>query len=283
MKTAIFYLSEKQLNFSHYQQSIFACLEQNGFDMLWHGTPDDDAPVPDLLISFGGDGTILRAANYAAKRQLPILGVNLGHLGFLTEIVLPQLELALHDILAENYQIERRFMLQAQCVSHDCQEFSAEALNEFVVNKTASSGILEIAFSMNEELVADFLADGLIFSSPTGSTAYSLSAGGPIVHPSMHTILATPIAAHTLNFRPIIFPDSARLSLRLLRQTEAMLCGDGHISHPVNSGAEIQISKSQNQVRFIRFAKHSFIETLRKKFHLGLRQKDAADAQRTFH
>lgn len=219
----------------------------------------------ELIIVLGGDGTMLSVARLVAPHQCPILGVNLGSLGFLTEVRLEDLDSALEHILDENVQFEKRYLLEAVVRRSGHPDESYLALNDVVINKAALARVIEIDTFSASHFLAGFTADGVIVSTPTGSTAYSLSAGGPILYPQLQAILLTPICPHALTNRPVVLP--AQLPLRLvLREGENVMATiDGQVGLELSVGDEITCQLSGKFVRLVRPFDRPFFEVLREK------------------
>ncbi len=224
----------------------------------------------DLIVVLGGDGTLLGMAERVALsgRDVPILGVNFGHLGFLTEIALPELYSSLEAAIAGTSAIDERLMLHAT-VTHDHRTVAAYmALNDVVVTRSALSRIVELSVSVGGEFVARFFADGLIIASPTGSTAYNLSAGGPILHPAVDAIVLTPIAPHTLSNRPIVIPGTAAVSVTAVvhdASHEVFVTVDGQSGGPLHRDDTVQVARHTVPLRLIPSASHSYFTVLREK------------------
>jgi len=184
----------------------------------------------DLVVVLGGDGTILSTARLLGKREVPVLGINYGSLGYLTEFRIEEMFSALEKVLQGDYEIDKRSMLTVENETSAGKEFIGRVLNDVVVNKSVLARIIEIEVSFDSFFVNRFRADGLIVSTPTGSTAYNLSAGGPIIYPSVDAIVITPICPFTLTNRPIVIPDSSHVKLRLIDDSSgAMFTLDGQV------------------------------------------------------
>jgi len=226
----------------------------------------------DLIVVLGGDGTILSISRLIGSRDVPILGVNLGGLGFLTEVALPELFAALEAVLKAKYAVSHRRMLAAQVRRADASVGEYEALNDFVINKTAPSRIVELETFVNGEYVATYRADGLIVASPTGSTAYCLSAGGPILYPTLPALVVIPICPHTLTNRPLVLPDSARLEVVQRSPGEDVhLTVDGQIDVPLQHRDSVVVRRSANVIRLVKSPKLNYFELLRTKLRWGER------------
>ena len=221
----------------------------------------------DLVLVFGGDGTMLHAARQIAGSRTPMLGVNLGNLGFLTAIPSDKLAEALKQVWAGEFNFESRALIEAVGVFREKKLF-ATALNDIVISRGAISRLIALDVSVNGELVTRYRCDGLIVSSPTGSTAYSLAAGGAIVLPTADVFALTPICPHALSNRSIILPLSATISVKAINTfPAAFLNADGQIVGELEAGDEIIIRRSRHAVRLMRLANSSFLEAMRRKLH----------------
>ena len=219
-----------------------------------------------MVLVIGGDGTMLRAARTVYGRDIPILGINQGYLGFLTEIEVEKLEESLEQLLHGQYDIEHRMMLTAQVYRQGNCIAEVNALNDLVVTKGALSRIIKMELYQGEQLVDRYHGDGLIFSTPTGSTGYSLSAGGPIVHPAMDVCIVAPICPHSLIARPLIFSPEHQLTVRLdANNAPAMLTVDGQNGVELQQGDRIQISKARYDTGLVVLEKRNFFAVLRQK------------------
>ncbi|MDQ3324028.1 MAG: NAD(+)/NADH kinase [Acidobacteriota bacterium] len=224
----------------------------------------------DLIVVLGGDGTMISTARLTGSREIPVLGINYGSLGYLTEFRIEEMFSALEAILAEDYEIDRRLMLDVEHL-RDGETLSAgRILNEAVVNKAAIARIIEIEVEWNELFVNSFRADGLIISTPTGSTAYNLSAGGPIIFPSMNAVVITPICPFTLTNRPIVVPDDAEIKIKLKNEIEGVvLTLDGQIGHPIKASDTVVIRKSSTSFNLIEPPNRNYFDVLRNKLKWG--------------
>jgi len=227
----------------------------------------------DLIVVLGGDGTLIGVADQIARAgtDVPILGVNYGSLGFLTEITLPELYDALEATLTGTADIEARAMLQARTMRDDAPFAEHIVLNDIVITKGAMSRIIEIAVVVGEEPVTRVRADGLIVASPTGSTAYNLAAGGPIVHPSVDALLLTPIAPHTLTNRPVVIPAASDVHLRPIMESddEVFVTFDGQSGFPLRPGDLVSIRRATRVMRIVKSPQRSYFELLRTKLKWG--------------
>jgi NAD+ kinase len=236
---------------------------------------EEVASESDIIVAMGGDGTLLRAARAVGDRLTPILGVNIGSLGFLTEVTVKEMYEALEEILADGYRYDDRMNIDAS-VLRDGEEISRfTALNDMVINKGALSRVIEMKTAVDCNYVATYTADGLIVSTPTGSTAYSLSAGGPIVNPAMDAIIATPICPHTLAIRPMILAPEQEISVDLSAghglhgEPEVKLTVDGQVGFELFSGDRIVFMKSERKTRLVLSGYRTFYEVLRDKLKWG--------------
>jgi len=220
----------------------------------------------DLILSFGGDGTLLDIAKRIGDKKTPILGVNTGHLGFLTEIspeILPQ---RLDDILNGNYSIEKRMMIEARVPGNSKKTYLA--VNDFVIDKGGYPRSMKASLSIGNEFCHLYTFDGLIISTATGSTAYSLSAGGPIIYPSIKDILITPIYPHMLSARPMIVPGELEIEIEIVSGSESVFMhADGRLATNLHIGDKIQIKKSLTVLNLVHFPEHNFFRVLRAKMN----------------
>ena len=223
-----------------------------------------------LLLVLGGDGTMLAAARLAASRNIPILPINMGSLGFLTSFTLDELYPALEDTLTGRSSVSQRVMLQVQLERAGSVIENQSALNDAVINKGALARMIELHLIINSEFVCRYRADGLIVASPTGSTAYSLSAGGPIVHPAVESFVITPICPHMLSDRPLVIRDSSFIEMKLSADTESVfLTLDGQRGIPLQPADRVRISRAKESLKLIQPPKKSYFEILRSKLKWG--------------
>lgn len=229
----------------------------------------------DIVLVLGGDGTLIGMADAVAEADAatPILGVNFGSLGFLTEVTLPELYRALEHALNGRAYIEERMMLRATTSSGDDVLNRSIALNDAVITKTARSRMIDLSVYVGSEFVTRVKADGLIIATPTGSTAYNLSAGGPIVQPDVDAMIITPIAPHTLTNRPIVIPgdSTVRVQPNIEARDEIVFTLDGQSTFPIHAGDEITVSRAARRLRLIRPSTRSYFEVLRTKLKWGER------------
>lgn len=224
----------------------------------------------DLLLVLGGDGTLLAAAREAAPHGIPILPINLGGLGFLTSFTLEELYPALEDALAGHSPISERVMLLAERTHNDAVLTKQRVLNEAVVHKGTLARMIELELFIDEGFVCRYRADGLIVATPTGSTAYSMSADGPIVHPAVESILITPICPHTLSDRPIVVPDTSKVELRISQESDSVfLTLDGQTGVPLQANDHLRITRARERLKLIHPPNKSYFEILRSKLKWG--------------
>ncbi len=223
----------------------------------------------DIVISLGGDGTILATARTLGTSEIPILGINLGSLGFLTQVTLDNLENDLNRVVSGSYQIEKRMVLSSRVITGDDMVLPY-ALNDVVIDKGSVSRVINLSLYADDEYISSYTADGMVIATPTGSTAYSLATGGPILKPNMNALIVSPISPFSLTSRPIVFPAETILEVRIRSEHgSALLTIDGQVATKFSSQGTIQVSKAAHCVRFIRFSENSFFDILRRKLHWG--------------
>jgi len=225
----------------------------------------------DLLIILGGDDTLLSMARAVGDLGVPLLGVNLGGLGFLTATTLDEMFPALEAYFAGCMAIEERMLLAARIVRNNQPLGEYAALNDIVITKSAMSRIIDLSVSVDGRHATAYRADGLIISTPTGSTAYSLSAGGPILFPTMDAVVLTPICSHTLTNRPIVVPGTDRIEVTLLADQEVMATMDGQVGVGLREGDTVEVCKAAARIRLVRFPQKDFFSVLRTKLKWGER------------
>jgi NAD+ kinase len=231
----------------------------------------------DLVIVVGGDGTLLHAARMLASREIPILGINLGRLGFLVDISPDEMQPRLDRILAGEYEEEERFLLRVTMGDEFADGPGVRAFNDVVLHKWNIARMIEFETYINGQLVNDQRSDGLIVSTPTGSTAYALSGGGPLVHPSLNALILVPICPHTLSNRPIVVDGDSEIEIHLARGQSAdiQITCDGQSTLPVMEGEIIRISKDPHKVRLIHPKGHDHYSILRAKLGWGRHPKNS--------
>jgi NAD+ kinase len=226
----------------------------------------------EMILVLGGDGTLLSVARLVGNHKVPILGVNLGGLGFLTEITLEELYGVLERVIQGDFTTDERVVLSASVIRKGKGIAEFTVLNDAVINKGALARIIDMETTINGEHVTTFKSDGLIISTPTGSTAYNLSAGGPIVYPSLHCIILTPICPHTLTNRPIVVPDDVEIRATLITRTqEVILTLDGQQGFPLEVEDVVEVKKSAVGILLIKSPYRHYFEVLREKLKWGER------------
>ncbi len=255
----------------HYEQELFEVA--NGGRRL------DDPSILDALLTLGGDGTLLRGARIISPYGVPILGINLGRLGFLTCCNADQLSNALMRFARQDFVAESRMALEARVFdTKGVERQQWIALNDVVLHKGGFARVVSFRVAANGEQIATYGADGIVLSTPTGSTAYSLSAGGPVVYPTLETIVVTPVSAHTLAVRPVILPASVEVTLHTDAVAEELLVTvDGQVGTTFSSGEMLSVRRAERGVLIVRFPGTSFFTTLRQKLAWGgLADRDKA-------
>lgn len=229
---------------------------------------DGDDFEADMVISLGGDGTFLKAASHVGRKGIPILGINTGRLGFLADISPEEMEETLDEIHKQHYRTEERSVLQLKC---DDPKLMKEpyALNEIAVLKRDSSSMISIRATVSGSLLTTYQADGLIVATPTGSTAYSLSVGGPIIAPDSKTIAVTPVAPHSLNMRPIVICDDREITLEVESRSHSFLVAIDGRSESCRETTRLTISKADYTIKVVKRHNHRFFDTLRNKMMWG--------------
>jgi NAD+ kinase len=231
----------------------------------------DLASQVDLLVVLGGDGTLLSMARAVGDLGTPILGVNLGDLGFLTATTLDEMLAAAEAALAGQMAIDERMMLSARLVRAGAAVGDFAALNDVVITKSAMSRIINLRVAVEGQYATAYRADGLIISTPTGSTAYCLSAGGPILFPTMDAVVLVPIASHTLTNRPIVLPGAQRIEVTLMTDQDVMLTVDGQVGVHLREHDTVHVERAAARVRLLRFPRTDFFTVLRTKLKWGER------------
>lgn len=262
-------------------QGITALLDMDGAKTLSNekGLEKQDIAIrSDLILVMGGDGTLLAAARVLGEQQIssnntsrtpPILGINLGNLGFLTEVQTSELFEVLKQILSGHYITEDRMMLKTRIIRHGHPTVESHVLNDVVINQGSKARLVEFDIYMDALFVTSLKGDGVIFSTPTGSTAYNLSAGGPIVHPEMEGIIMTPICPHTLTHRPLLLPDQVRLEILIKKGDSVTATFDGQVDVPLIAGDLVEITRSQAKTTLIVSPNRNYFEVLRDKLKWG--------------
>ena len=233
--------------------------------------PEEKLPQQvDLILVLGGDGTMIATARMIGDCEVPVIGVNYGGLGYLAEFRIEELFTALESIITGDYKLEKRVMLAVELRRGEELVTRNRVLNDVVMNKSALARIIEIEAYLNDQFVNSFRADGLIVSTPTGSTAYNLSAGGPIVFPSMNTVVITPICPFTLSNRPIVVPDDAVIEVCLMTEKEEVaLTLDGQVGFPLQARDRVVIRKSNTTFNLVQPKNRNYFDLLRDKLRWG--------------
>jgi NAD+ kinase len=229
--------------------------------------PDELGQRCDLAVVVGGDGTMLGIARQLARHNTPLVGINQGRLGFITDVNIGQFEQALAPMIAGDYEEERRSMLEGGVLRGGASIFEGFAMNDVVVSRGGSASMVELKVDIGGDFVANFRSDGLIVGSPTGSTAYALSAGGPILHPSIGGWVLVPIAPHDLSNRPIVLPDNADIRIEIVAARDASVSFDMQSLASLSVGDCIVVRRSPHQVRFLHPRGWNYYATLRRKLH----------------
>jgi NAD+ kinase len=246
------------------EERLKAVAERAGVELVGEGA---DAG---LAVVLGGDGTMISTSRLVGDTDALVLGINYGSLGYLTDFRIEELFPALEAIIAGDYDLDHRVMLRAEHWRESSILASGRVLNDVVINKSALARIIDIEVRLNELFVNTFRADGLIVSTPTGSTAYNLSAGGPIVFPSMNAIVLTPICPFTLTNRPLVIPDSDTIELKLVNEQEGVVLSlDGQTGYPMNPGDRVVIRKSATTFNLVQPAHRNYFDVLRDKLKWG--------------
>ena len=219
----------------------------------------------DLAVVVGGDGTMLGIARELARRKVPLVGINQGRLGFITDIAINQYKEALAPIVAGDYEAESRSMLEGEVWRDGERIFEGLSLNDVVVSRGATASMVELRVDVGDDFVANIRADGLIVATPTGSTAYALSAGGPILHPAIGGWVVVPIASHTLSNRPIVLPDAGDVRVTVVAGKDVSANFDMHSLASMMLGDQVHVRRSAFQVRFLHPRGWSYYATLRRK------------------
>lgn len=232
-------------------------------------------PSLSILVVLGGDGTLLRIAEQAARYSIPVIGINLGHLGFLTELTRQEAKDTLDAILGESVNVENRLMLKALLTRKDSSITLGYALNDVVINKNSHDRILHLTTTADDELITTYKADGLIFSTPTGSTAYNLSAGGPLVYPGLASILVTPICPFMLGSRPILLPSEIEIQTTFDAENHnenANIIIDGSPGSIIEKEERLTIKTAEHPLQLIVPPHRDYFSILRNKLHWGIQQ-----------
>jgi NAD+ kinase len=263
-------LKQRQIEFS-FSASFYSFLLQSGVNPHTEKTypHPHGAPNADFIFSIGGDGTLLEAVMQARSRQIPILGINTGRLGFLATVSPAMVHDSLEALFAGKFQIEDRTLVSLLSDTDLFEEYNF-ALNDFTITKTDTSSMVTIHAYLDGEFLNSYWADGLIVSTPTGSTGYSLSCGGPVVLPANNVFIITPISPHNLNVRPMIIPDGSQLSFRVESRSSNFLVSLDSRFRIVDETVTLTVKKELFKARLVKLNLDNFVETLRTKLHWGL-------------
>ena len=255
----------------HITTRIKSLLKNNDLDCQIIESADDFGKL-DFILTLGGDGTILSLARAVNDRGTPILGIHLGKLGFLAEVVVEDMFKRLDEVVAGNFTIQKRMVIKC-VVNNGSEPQTFHALNDIVVDRGKSHRLLNCDLLANDNFVAKYNADGLIIATPTGSTAYSLASGGPIVMPTFGSIVVTPICPHTLTLRPIVFPDDQVLEISFPDEEgdDMALAIDGQVNEYLKSSAEVLVQKASFDINMVNFTDSNYFNTLRTKLGWGVR------------
>jgi NAD+ kinase len=251
-------------------ESAFFCFLQKHIDMTAYSgeiISDGDFDA-DIALSLGGDGTFLNTAKHVGAKGIPILGINAGRLGFLSDVADNEIAIALEEIVNHHYQIEERSVLQLLTNKPDWNEYPF-ALNEIALLKQDSSSMITLQVTTNGELLNSYRADGLLIATPTGSTAYSMSVGGPIVVPQANNFILAPVASHTLSIRPLIIPDNWEIEVKVNSRSKCFLVALDGRSDVFSDTTSLKIRKADYSVRVLKRANHTFFSTLKNKLMWG--------------
>ncbi len=247
--------------------------EGQHMDVKVDGVFEGDDFNVDYAVSMGGDGTLLKTAARVHRKDTPIIGVNIGRLGFLADVAPSEIEMAISDIYAGKYRIDEHSVIGIETASGEKLDNGPFALNDIALLKRDNASMISIKTNIDGEYVTTYQADGLIVTTPTGSTAYNLSNGGPIIAPGTGTLCLTAVAPHSLNIRPIVVPDTSVISLKVESRSHSVLVAVDGKSTSIHDGTEVRISKAKHTVRIIRFADRKYYSTLREKMMWGLDQR----------
>jgi NAD+ kinase len=263
-------------------RTIVPFLQSRGVEVLLDNAVEDQCLVAagfmsagemvrqvDIIAVFGGDGTLLYAARLIGERNIPILGVNLGTLGFLTEVKPEAMHAAFDCLLSGQYEVQERMFLHIEVLQGGSVLAEYLALNDAVINKGALARIVELEISVDSETALNARSDGLIISSPTGSTAYSMASGGPILYPTIDAFIIAPICPHALSNRPLVIPDTSTVSVCLKHGSDVMLTVDGQIGIPLEPQATLNIRRAKPKMRLVLPFGNNYFRLLREKLLWG--------------
>lgn len=260
----------EELEATVYVDALFANFIEDAFDFrpTISGLITDVLPQVDVVLSVGGDGTFLRTATRIGKLGIPILGINTGRLGFLADVSSYEIEDTLEELFKNYYKIEERTLLKVESQDHAISGYHY-ALNEVAILKRDSSSMITIRTFLNDDYLTDYQADGLVIATPTGSTAYSMSVNGPIILPQANTFVLSPVAPHSLNVRPLVIPDTYKITMDVESRSDHFLVALDGRSTVIRAGIEIKVSKAPFTTKVIKRYNHTFYMTLREKLMWG--------------
>ncbi len=259
-------------------QSFNIILEEEAASIMGRDTGYDPIKIPglaDLIVVLGGDGTLLGVARLSVGHDVLILPVNLGTLGFLAEISFPDFRTEFDKLKNGVYEVEDRMLLNATLLRNENKIREFHAMNEVALIKGIDSGIIDLEVNINSKYMTSYRADGLIVATPTGSTAYSLSSGGPILHPSMNAMVLSPICPFALTNRPVVIPDGSELTVKLAYEGPSIRCVlDGQEQTPMEYGDTLKIKKADTPVKIVQLSGKNFYQVLREKLHWGAKPEN---------
>jgi NAD+ kinase len=229
----------------------------------------DDLEKPDLMLSIGGDGTLLESATFVGKKNIPLVGINTGRLGFLATTPREELESSIEELISGSYKISERTLIKLLSEENLFGGLNF-AMNEFALTKRDSSSMITVHTYIDGEFLNSYWADGLIVSTPTGSTGYSLSCGGPLVHPKTQNFIITPISPHNLNVRPMIVPDNSLISFEIEGRNQNFLISLDSRAEIVSSNIKLSVVKEDFQIQLVELKNYNYYKTLRSKLNWGL-------------
>ena len=258
---------DRIFNFYHNKdvRLVMPASEARQFRKDEYGLPCVERVHVDMALSIGGDGTLLGVCRRFSGQSVPVCGINLGTLGFLADIEPRELESRLGKILAGQYRVERRLLLSGYVRNDLGEKFLGNAINDVVITKGGVARMLRLGLYINQTHLMDYKADGLIVSSPTGSTAYSLSAGGPILNPTIRALLLTPICPHTFQMRPLIVNEDEEVLIKISAAQDVMVTLDGQVSHKIQPNDDVIIRKAKDSAQIVKFDDKNYYDVLKAK------------------
>ena len=267
VRSVVIVTKPKQSEVAHVAEALVEWFKAKG---IAASTEEDFAGRADLCVVVGGDGTLLAAARLMGERQLPIVAINYGSLGFLTEVTLEELHPTLDRVLGGELVVDERMMMEVRVVREGNELAQYRALNDVVIHKGTLARIIELEARVDNHYVSSFRSDGLIVATPTGSTAYNLSAGGPVIFPSMSAMVMTPISSHTLTNRPIVLPPGVKIELKLHSVAdEVYVTVDGQVGMKIETQDLVLVEKSRLAVKLVAPANKNYFDVLRGKLKWG--------------